>query len=348
QMNSTNTRPYIATQKELITDYSVVGPVVDRLGLTTDPIMISAYGKRPKGDQRDMRRWVAQFIMDRTRVENLDGSNILEITYAGPTPAQAKSVADMLREAYIDATLASRRQQADKNADWFLVQADKVKAQLDQAQAASADYQRQNNIVLQDDKSDVESARLRSLAAQTGGGAMIAPSSGASPSSLELAQVDAQITQLSKTLGPNHPELIALKARRAALQTAVDGERNAQKAAMAAAAGAGAGAVERAMSEQKAKVMANQDKIARALQLQATVAMLQQQYDKTASRAAELKQQAATVETGLTPLGNAVTPSAPSFPKVPLIMIGSLVLGLGGGVLMSLLVEFFARRVRCI
>jgi len=41
-----------------------------------------------------------------------------------------------------------------------------------------------------------------------------------------------------------------------------------------------------------------------------------------------------------------VTPQSPSFPNMPLIMFGALGFGLGFGVLVSLLIELFGRRVR--
>jgi succinoglycan biosynthesis transport protein ExoP len=41
-----------------------------------------------------------------------------------------------------------------------------------------------------------------------------------------------------------------------------------------------------------------------------------------------------------------VTPQNPSFPNMPLIMFGALGFGLGFGILASLLIELFGRRVR--
>src|SRR6202012_5007980 len=90
-------RAYIATQVELVTDYSVVGQAVDRLGWLSDPDLIQQYENRSKSDTRDFRRWLAQIITDRTKVTVLDGgSNILEISETASTPDAAKAVADAL------------------------------------------------------------------------------------------------------------------------------------------------------------------------------------------------------------------------------------------------------------
>ena len=89
--NGTNT--YVATQIELIKDYSVAGQVADQLGWLSDPELIRQYRERSKDDVRDYRRWLAQLVIDRTRANVVAGSNILEITYFGATPDNARAVA---------------------------------------------------------------------------------------------------------------------------------------------------------------------------------------------------------------------------------------------------------------
>jgi len=88
---------YVNTQMELVTDYSVAGRAADQLGWLGDPRLIARYQNRPKSDERDFRRWLAQIVIDRTKTKVPEGSNILEITYYGTTPSEAKAVADSLR-----------------------------------------------------------------------------------------------------------------------------------------------------------------------------------------------------------------------------------------------------------
>jgi uncharacterized protein involved in exopolysaccharide biosynthesis len=116
--------------------------------------------------------------------------------------------------------------------------------------------------------------------------------------------------------------------------------------AAASAAAAGAGAIDRAMQAQKSRVIAQRDKLGRLMQLQAEVDLRRDQYNKTAAKAADLRQQSAVAMTGLTILGSASTPQKPAFPNMPLILFGSLFLGLGTGVVVAFLVELFGRRVR--
>ncbi len=58
-----------------------------------------------------------------------------------------------------------RRQDAERNAEWYEQQAEKAKTALDDAINAETTYERQNGIVMANDKLDVESARLQALTA---------------------------------------------------------------------------------------------------------------------------------------------------------------------------------------
>lgn len=337
---------YTRTQVELIKDYKVAGSVVDKLGWTSDPNMLAQYQGRSKSDDRDFRRWLAQRIIDGTEARLIEGSNILEITYTGSTPEMARTVADTLREAYIDTSLASRRESAKRTAAWFEIQTQKAKAVLDTAEAAKTAYERENGIILSDDKTDIDSQRLQALAGAGASPSVFAPmTSSVTPSSSMLAQLDSAIGQASQTLGPNHPDLLAMKERRTLVASQVAQERSAMAGmagASAAAARAGAGMLE----AQKAKVIGQRDKLERLRQLQSAVDLSRDQFNRSATRTAELNQEAEIGEVGLTAMGNAVTPQKPSFPNSPLIMTGATGFGVGFGVVVALLMELFGRRVR--
>ncbi len=342
-----NASAYAATQAELIKDYSVAGKAVEQMGWLSDPTIIEAYRNRSKKDIRDFRRWAAQLVIDHTDAGLVPGTNILEITYTAAKPGEAKLVADALTKAYIESSVEFRRDGASRSADWFEAQAQKSKAGLDAAAAAEADYQRQTGIVLQDEKTDVDSARLHALASDAAAGApMFAPiTTPGSPASAELAQVDAAIAQASQSLGPNHPELQALKIKRASLSAEVAQEQATARAATASASG-GVGAIDRAVATAKSKVLGQSAELEHLKQLNAEVELRRDQYNKTAGRAAELRQEAMIGDTGLTVLGPAAAPQKPKFPNKPLIFGGALGLGLASGVLAGLLAELLGRRVR--
>ena len=288
-------RAYIGTQIGLITDYSVIGQAVDKLGWLSDPNLIQQYQSRPSTDTRDFRRWAAQIIIDRTRVTAADNSSILNIIYTGSDPDSAKA-----------------------------------KKSLELAQATETKFERDNNVVMtQDERTDVDSARLTAMA-QTN---VIESGNGAEAS---IAEIDAQIKNASAVLGPNHPDLIALKAKRSALASAISqgGMRGAQTAHGSR------------VDQQKALIIAERDKLAKLRNLHTEVELQRDFYNKTAQKEIDFRQQAAATDAGVTALGNASAPLTPSFPKIPLIVGGSIGLGLGLGVLLALLIELLNRRVR--
>ena len=338
-------RGFVQTQLDLVTDYRVAGQVADKVGWMSDPDLIEAYQHRSKNDDRDYRRWVADIVIKNATAKLLDGSNIMEISYTATKPRDARAVADALREAYVQTSFELNRDDANKNATWYDSETIKAKNELDAAANAKAQFERENGIFLQDDKTDVDSTRLHTLAGQAAstGATTILPTTSAA--SVQLADLDAAIAEASKNLGPNHPELMAMKARRANLAAVVEKER----AALQSSAGADSAAlhnIDRALKAQQSKVLAQSDKLVKLQQLQAEVDLRRDLFTKASARAADYHLQAAVPDSGLTLLGSATTPSSPKFPNMALIVPGSIVLGFAMGVLVALIVEFFARRIR--
>lgn len=336
-----NAGVFFDAQQELLRDYSVTGPVVDKLGWLTDPGRISAYQSRPATDTRDFRRWLAQQVADAITTK-ITSSTVLEITFKSPNPVEAQAGARALREAYMAASLQTQQQDAAKLATWYSQQADIARQAADEAETRKAAYEKETGIVMQSNDQDMDSGRLAALSQMT----MPTPSSvgAGSGSRLQLAQVDAQIAQVSKNLGPNHPEMQALRAQRASLAQVVAQED--AEARQVTSGASGAAALSRVLQEEKSRVIGQRDKVERLRQLQADVDLRRDQYKKTAARSAELSLQASLTDPGLTPMGVVLAPTKPVFPNKPLMVGGAALLGIGLGLGLSLLLELLNRRVR--
>lgn len=334
-------RTYMITQSELIRDYRVTGAVVDALGWTSSPQLLARYNETGRNQNIDFRRWLAQIVAEGTKVTPVEGSNILEIAYTTSDPTAAATVADAIRSAFIEQSVSFKRESAAETADWFDSQVVKLRDQLTAADSRKTAFERVNRIVLQDDNTDTESTRLKALASTAPLAGTLSPGvPPPSPAAATLAQLDARIATESQALGPNHPTIQDLKRQRAALAATVAQERSAVAPSITGQSVAGQ------VAAQTSKVMAQRNKVEQARRLGADVAVLRDQYAKTAARAAEMRQQAESSESGLTLLGSAVTPESPSFPNVPLVLFGSFGFGLGLGVLSALITEMLSRRVR--
>lgn len=333
-------RAYVRTQTELIRDYRIAGRVVDILNWSSSPDLADQYANRRSDDVRDFRRWLAQIVIDNTSAELIEGSNILDISYTAPSPQGAAAVAEALRRAYIDQAIAFKREDAGADSEWFKNQAAKLKEQLAAAEQRKSVFERANGIVLDDQDVDQDVRRLTALAQSAPVQGAPAISVGASnPAAAQIAQLDAAISTAERTLGPNNPQLQDLRQQRAALASA--------SVAPVVSSGPTGPSIGSQYNSQLQKVLAQRGKTDEARRLSIEVAVLRDQYQKASTRMAELEQQAQSIESGLSLLGTATAPEKPSFPNWPLIIFGSLGLGLMLGVLAAMIAELLARRVRC-
>ena len=352
-------RGYTRTQLELITDYRVVGDVVDRLGWEKNPELVEEYRRNTDGTM-DFRRYEAQKIIDNADAKLVEGSNILEISYYTGNPILAKNVVTALRTAYIESSLRFRTDAAGRSADWYVDQANKAQTALAAAEARKSDFERVNGIVMAPGGADSETIKLesmqgavlsaRSAAGLSSGSGMRSTSPAVEGLKAQLNSIDDSLTQASQRLGTAHPSYIALVERRKVVAQQLAREQAAAQAnigdGMAAAARANAARLEGELAAQKTKVLALKSKLDDLGQLQREVDLRRTQYEKAAARAADLKLEADVSETGLVPLGEAVVSGTPSFPNKPLILALGTLAGLALGVVAAVATELLSRRVR--
>jgi len=332
-------RAYVKTQTELIRDYRIAGRVVDILGWAGSPELAERYANRRSDDLRDFRRWMAQIVIDSTNAKLIDGSNILDISYTAPSPQVAAAVAEAIRRAYIEQAIAFRREDASADAEWFRNQAAKLKEQLTEAEQRKSAFERANGIVLDDQNIDQEARRLSAMAqVTTAQGAPAVAVAASNPAAAQIAQLDAAISTAERTLGPNNPQLQDMKRQRAALASAVTSP--------VISGGPTGPSIGAQYSSQLQKVLAQRGKADEARRLAVEVAVLRDMFAKASTRMAELEQQSQAIESGLSLLGAATAADKPSFPNWPLVIFGSLGLGLLLGIVAALLAELLARRVR--
>lgn len=339
-------RAYTKTQTELITDYSFAGRVVDDLGWIKSPVFQKAYAAQARPGDGGLRRWLAQSIANGTYVNVIPATAILDITYSSTSPDAARKVNEAIRQAYVKQSIALRREGAAANAEWFRRQGESLRQQLAAAQQRKTAFEKANNVVLQDDWSDADSSRLKALSNQvpmTMPGVSAVPQ--ASPSQAQLAQIDQQIVTMSQTLGPNHPDLVAMRNSRAAVAANAAREQ-ASAMAVARAANPGGPNIEGQVSAQQSRVLAKREQIDELRKMQASIDIMTEQLKKIMTRAGDLDIEAASNESGLTLLGGATAPASPTWPNIPLMLGAALGGGLGLGLLIALAMELIGPRVR--
>lgn len=341
-ISSSFARAYVPTQTELIKDTRVTGRVVDKSGMLNSPQLKAQY-EASGNHNTEFRRWLADRISESTEATNVPGSNVIVISYSGDNPVVAANVANLLRDSYVEETLDSKRSDAAKTAGFFERQLVDVRNQLTAAEARMVAFEKANNIVLLAEGSDADTAHLQAVASASPPPAMMTSGGGGVRSSgggEQLAAIDAKIAAASATLGPNNPVLQDLRAQRAAAAAA---SRSAGVAAPASVRVVDSGGD---IAGARAHVLAQSDKVEEAKRYESDVKVLRDQYAKMAARAADLHQQAASNESGISLLDSAVEPHKPDAPATPLIILGALAAGLGLGLVIALGVELLHRRVR--
>lgn len=358
-MNNVGARTFFRTQVELIKDYRVAGDVVDKLGWAESPAVIAAW-RSETGGVGDFRRWGAQRIISATDVQVVPGSNILEITYEAPNPAVAKTIAGLLRDAYIEGSLRFRTDTAGRTADWYREQSERALQSLTQAEAAKSKFEQDNQIVVLAGGGEAESTKLAGLqaalmAARSGEAVqasqqMLPAASGiVDQLKLQLASLNDQIGQAGEKLGTEHPTYKALIQRRTQLAAQLARESASARATTAAQTGASRQTVaqlEADYNAQRAKVLGMKNKLDQLAQYQREVDLRRAQYEKASARTADLRLESNVSESGLVVLGDVIGSTKPSFPNWPQITGLATAFGLGLGIALAVFVELLARRIR--
>ncbi len=352
-------RFYIRSQVELIQDYRVATDVVEKLGWPSNPSVIAAW-QNETGGIGDIRRWGAQRIIANTKAAPVSGSNIMEISYQAPTPEAARTIVTLLREAYIEGSLRFTTDTAGRNAEWYREQTERALAALTSAERAKSRFEQEQGIVMTSN-GEAETAKLASLqsallaARSNQGNQQFAAAQQATTSTvvdqlkIQLATLNDQMGQAAATLGTEHPSYKAMIARRDLLNSQVVRETAAARAAGAAQSNVSRQSISQLETEynaQRAKVLGMKDTLDWLGQLQREVEQRRSQYENAATKGAELRLQSNLSEGALVILGDAIGDNSPAFPKWPQVIGLSAAFGLALGVVLALLVELLARRVR--
>ncbi len=352
---------YIGTQIEVIKDMRVAGAVVDRLGLQNDPGLRAAYEASGRSaEDGGMRAWLGQQIIDNTSADLVRGSSLMQITYQANDPERAKAIVNVIRDAYIQESLRLRTDPAGRTGAWYREQTGLAREDLAKAERALSEYMLKNKITMVGGM-DSETAKLMSLqAALQQAQGMDSTNTMSSAQRLtndpvadqlavQLAAVEDELALSGSRLGTAHPTYQAILARRNTLASQLSQARARSQQSVSAVSGAvkqSVGELTREIDSQSKLVLERKPILDELVRLSREVEMKRSQYEAANQRSDELKLAADQSEPGITVMGDPVASRTPSYPKVGLVALVSSLLGLGLGLVMALLMEFVARRVR--
>lgn len=349
---------YIGTLAYLAQDLSVGVRAAEILGWTENPQSEAQW--QEAGAPGEFKLWLAQIITNRTQVQMIPGTSIMEIAYTTGDPEAAKQIALAIRSAFVEIALKNRATAAATSADRLAEQARDYKARLEQAEDRLFAYQRDHGMLVtgatttedQDMLAATQKAAMQAQANLATSG--LAAGQGTAVGAMaiqqiegQIAQVDAQLATLDQ-LGKEHPTYRALSRQKATLTAQLERAQAQQRMGAGAGSQAMAGASQELAEQvrkQHAVVAGLENERSEIGKLRSDVALAQQKYDELLQREAWQRVLADRTEGDFVIIGDAVLIPQPTFPNVPLTMGLAIGFGAALAVTCALFGEVRAMRV---
>lgn len=359
---------YMATQVDIITSNRVALLVVKQLKLDEDEDYLSQWKEDARGNGA-IDYWIAAKLLNKLSVKPSRESNVMSIVFRASSPERAAQLANAFAQAYIQTTIELRVAPAKEYSKWFQEQGALAREVLEAAQTKLSAYQRENGIVLSEERLDIELNKLNELSSQlssvqgesadSAGKRNLINAAETLPDVIQnpliqelksdLVKLESQLQEDGRNLGVNHPVYQQLQAQADTVRQKINSEtkRIVDSIVTSNLASKGKeaqlGMVIQAQKNRILELKSQRDALA---VLEHDVETAQKAYDAISQKITQANLESQTNQTNVALLTAAVPPFNPSSPKIVLNMLGSVFLGMLVGLGMVLLRELLDRRVR--
>ncbi|MDR2209162.1 MAG: chain length determinant protein EpsF [Azoarcus sp.] len=366
---------YLATQVDIIDSERVALRVAALTGMDKNPVVRDDWRAETKdttGGDIAFRSWLATSLrkgLD-VRPSTTRESNIVTVKYTGLNPKHAAIIANAFSQAYIETNLELKVDPARHSAQWFSERTKGERDALELAQNKLSAYEQEHGIVaVLDGRFDAENMRLVELNSllsklvEQGAGSRSRRSLIASAESLpevmahpvvgslktELARLEADRSQLSERLGPNHPMIRELGEKISEQRQRVAAETRRVAESVVTVSNISAEHIKELTDEiekQQVRVLELKKHRDQMAVLQRDIENAQKVYDLVTQRLAATNLESQTQQTNVSVLTPATAPLEHSSPLVLLNTIIAVFLGGMLGIGIALLLELRDQRVR--
>ena len=359
----------LASQEEIIRSERVTRKVIETLGFDQEPRMREAWQQAGEGRGR-FEDWLSeQLLRGLTVIPSRRGDNIITIQYRSASPQEAAVVANTFAKHYADAAIEMKVEPARQYARWFGEQGKRLRAELEATQARLSAFQRDKGIGIRDENLNAETERLASLAAQltaaqsegvdarsklrAGGDALPEVMQNALIQGLrgDILRLEAKLRDAGANFGANHPQYRAMQAELAELKTRLEAEtRHVVRSVSAARSLSGDKEKELkgALEAQRRKLLAMRADRDQLAIFERDVEAAKQAYESAERRFTQTNLESQATQSNVFVIRPAIEPLAPSFPKVRLYILASILFGALLGAATAHALETLDRRVRCV
>ncbi|HVY79739.1 MAG TPA: chain length determinant protein EpsF [Steroidobacteraceae bacterium] len=366
---------YVATQVDVIASHNVALKVVDRLKLANLPEVRQQFVEAT-GGAGSVRDWAADQLLRQIDVRPSRESSVISIHYASSDPQSAADLANAFADAYIQASVELKTDPARRQSGWFEQQVSDLRKALEVAQDKLSAYQRDSGILgTETDRLDVENARLAELSSQLVAAqrAMydaetrqkqmnsaagrdrldelpdIAGNALVQSLKAEIVRSEAKLAEISGRYDRNHPQYLSAAAELNSLKAKLAAELDTAKGSITQSAQIArrqVAEIEQALERQKARVLELTHQRDTLAVLTRDVESARAAYDAAMQRHTHVRLESRLDQTDIAVLNPAIPPLLPVFPKIPLNIALSVIVGLMFGAGLALALEMMNRRVR--
>jgi chain length determinant protein EpsF len=360
---------YIATQVDVLQSDRVAQRAVKLLHLD-DNAELRQKWLEDTGGQGSFDAWAAGTFQKQVDVKPSRESNVITVSYAARDPHSAAAVVNAIVQAYLDTTVDLQADPARQYNAYFDERAKKLRQDVEAAQKKLSAFQTEHGIINNDERLDVETARLNDLSTQL---VMLQTASAESSSrnvaagrsgdqlaevlnnpvvstlKTELAAEEARLQELSSRLGSAHPQVIESKAKVAELRSRLEAESRKVMGSVGVTNQINQSReaqIRADLEAQRAKVLKLKAERDQAMVLQRDVENAQRAYDAVLQRRDQTSLESHSTQSDASVLSRAVEPTEPSAPRPVLNTILSVFVGLLLAMGAALLMEMLDRRVR--
>jgi succinoglycan biosynthesis transport protein ExoP len=363
---------FMASQVDVIRSARVSQRVVRNLRLADNPIVREQWLEDTEG-KGTVEQWLAASLTKRMDVVPSRESSVINLSYTAPDPKFAATLTNAFVEAYVQTALELRVDPARQYAAFFDTRAKAARDAVEEAQAKLSAFQRQNGIVVSDERLDVETARLNELSSQlTAIQAMASDSSsrraqaasGAGDKLQEvlnnplvtqlradLGRAEARLQEITSRFGDNHPQLIEQRAAIVELRSRLEVETK----RVTGGVNVTVNIQRQRESELRAALEAQRVRVGKLKAVRDEGSVLvrdvenaQRAFDSISQRLNQTSMESLNTQSSIYVLAQASPPWRPSSPLPVLNAIVSLAGGLVLGVAMALVLELRNRRLRTV
>jgi succinoglycan biosynthesis transport protein ExoP len=330
---------YMATQVDIIQSDRVAQKVVHQLNLAANPDLRNQWLESTEG-KGDLTAWIARLIQRKLDVKPSRESNVINITYTSPEPKFAATLANAFVRAYIETSVELRVDPAKQYSSFFEAQSKDLREKLEVAQSKLSAYQKEHDILVTDERLDVENQRLNELTTQLVQIQAISAESRSRSSQVrtgvdqlqdvvnnpligqlraDLSRQEAKLQETSARYGDAHPAVVELKANITELRNRIDYETKRVGKSVDSSDVINRtreAEVRNAIEAQRTRLLkmrAQRDEVA---VLTKDVEAAQKSYDAVTQRMTQSSMESQTNQTNISVLTPATEPSDPSSPKI--------------------------------